>query len=179
MSTDGPESGLRFWLPELVAALDTDHCGAGAQLRSILTGRTARIGLDDDIVLVESLAESEMRVQADDPGVACDGSGFTTTVVVLGLLDADLEIDQAVRSGGIEIRSPISDTLWMYRMIELLLDASSRVPQLRELARQFRDQAGTTHRQPFVDWRTGSSDAESALLGQLGLLAEATVDLHA
>lgn len=179
MSTDGPESGLTFWLPELVAALDTDPCGAGAQLRSILTGRTARIGLDDDIVLVESVTEGEMRVRADDPAVACDGSGFTTTAVVLGLLDADVEIDQVVRSGDIEIRSPIADALWMYRMIELLLDGSSRVPRLRELARQFRDHAGPARRQPFADWRAGSREAESALLGHLGLLADVTVDLDA
>lgn len=179
MSTDERASGLAFWLPELVAALDADPCGAGAQLRSIFTGRTARIGLDDDVVLVESVAEGEMRVRPDDPDVECDGSGFTSTAVVLGLLDAEVEIDQVVVNGDIDIRSPIADALWMYRMIELLLDGSSRVPRLRELARQFRDEAGATQVGPFADWHAGARAAEIELLGRLGLLADTAVDLDA
>ncbi len=179
MSTEEPGAGLAYWLPELVAALDTDPCGAGAQLRAIFTGRTARIGLDDDVVLVQSVADGEMLVGPDDPAAACDGSGFTTTAVVLGLLDADVEIDQVVVSGDIEIRSPIADALWMYRMIELLLDGSSRVPRLRELAQQFRDQAGPPTGTPFADWQAGSRDVEIELLGRLGLLADRAVDLDA
>jgi hypothetical protein len=67
----------------------------------------------------------------------------------------------------------------MYRLIELLLDGSSRVPRLRELAHQFRREAGPVPTQPFVDWQDGSRAAECELLARLGLLADAKVDQDA
>jgi hypothetical protein len=176
MSTSPGVYGLAFWIPELLAALDEDPAGAGAQLRSTIAGRSARIGLDDDVVLVESIGEGSLTVRSDDTAAQPDGSGFTTRAVVVALLDSRVDINQVIISGDLELRSAIDDALWMYRIIELLLDGSSRVPRLRELSQQFLAAARVSPPRDFVDWRSGSRHVEIDLLGRLGLLVDQKVD---
>jgi hypothetical protein len=179
MSTDSSAMGLRFWIPELVAALDTDRCGAGVQLWSAVVGRSARITLDDDTVFVRCTSVGRLEVRSAENGdvTAVDGEGSTTTFAVHALLDGEIELNQAVVDGRIDIRSSIDDALWMYRVVELLLDGSSRVPRLRELKRQFYgDSPSPDSRPEFTGWVIGASNAERSMLERLGLTTTSVVD---
>lgn len=166
------------WLPELVAALDTDPCGAGALLWSTVVGRSARITLDDDAVFVRCMTVGHLQVgRADEDDGVADGEGSTTTVAVDALLNGEIELNQAIIDGKIEIRSSMDDALWMYRVVELLLDGASRVPRLRQLTREFC--ANSEHRTShpdFTSWSTGASIAELAMLERLGLTSTRVVD---
>ncbi len=179
MSTDLPTAGLEFWIPELVAALDTDRCGAGEKLWSIIVGRSARITLDKDRVFVRCTTVGHLDVlrAENDDVIVVDGEGSTTTFVVLALLAGELELNQSIFDGTIEIRSSIDDALWMYRVLELLLDGASRVPRLRELKRQFCLNSPPPDSRPeFTAWVTGASNAERSMLERLGLTTASTLD---
>ena len=80
-------------------------------------------------------------------------------------------------NGGIEIRSSVDDALWMYRVVELLLDGAARVPRLRRLSGQFRQgAAGRPPEPPLVDWRADATEVELAMLARLGLLVDQRMD---
>ncbi len=176
MSTERAVVGLTYWLPALVDALDVDPAGAGTRLREVIAGRCARITLDDDTVIVEAGGDGRVTVRTDDPNSLPDGTGATTSDVVLALIDGLVEVDQVIESGALEIRSSIDDALWMHRVIELLLDGSSRVARLRELADAFRLQAPPGDGAALVAWRDGGRAAEIDTLGRLGLLDDQRVD---
>jgi hypothetical protein len=179
MSTDSSAIGLRFWIPELVAALETDRCGAGAQLWAAVVGRSARITLGDDTVLVRctSVGHLEVRCAEEDDVTVVDGEGATTTFAVHALLDGVIELNRAIVDGTIDVRSSIDDALWMYRVVELLLDGSSRVPRLRELKRKFYEHSASPDSRPeFTAWVTGAANAEQSMLERLGLTTTSVVD---
>lgn len=176
MSTETATVGLTHWLPALVDALELDPAGAGTRLWDVIAGRSARITLDDDTVIVEGLGAGRMSVRSDDPHARVDGTGVTTSDVVLALLDGRVEVDQVIENGALEIRSSIDDALWMHSVIELLLDGSSRVGELRTLADDFRRRAPSGDRSVLVAWREGARAAEIDTLGRLGLLEDQRVD---
>jgi hypothetical protein len=158
---------LATWITELVEALDRDRSGAGRRLRQVVDGYRARIVLDTEVVLV-SMDHGEMSVGPDDLDATVDGWGATTTEVVLAILDADIEVAEAVERGHLQVVGSTKVVSRMFHAIELLLDGSARVPELRRLAARFIDEAGTT---PLpAPAPTEVAPVEAAMLQRLGLL---------
>ena len=157
---------LGQWIGELVAALDLDPLGGGVVLRSIVGSRRARIGLDEESVDVE-IRRGRLHVAPADPTVPVDGTGSTTTDVVLALLDGRTEVAEAFHDGSIHAIGSRDSIGRIFHVIELLLDAAGRVPSLRAVADDFRAAAAaeSAHRRR----RTTSNGAELDLLARLGL----------
>lgn len=163
MSTD-----LSGWIAELVARLDLDPAGGGRRLREVVEGRTARIGLDGETVLV-SMHGGELIVEDDRPEAAVDGSGWTTSEVVLGILAGMLEAGEAIEQGWIEVSGEEAEATRLFHTVELLLDGSARVPELRRLAAEFiESRAGLV---PQASPPRPNPGLEPALLARLGLEA--------
>jgi hypothetical protein len=168
-------SGLRYWLPELVQAADLDPQGGGTRLRVIAGARRARIGLDDDAVDVW-FRDGHLSVAPPSTTDPVDGVGSTTSAVVLELLAGRLEVSDAFARGEIQATGNRDSISRIFLIIEILLDASARVPRFRELADEFRTSrapapaatpAGTRESRRS-DGRIG--DAERTLLSRLGLV---------
>jgi hypothetical protein len=158
---------LRAWITDLVVAVDRDRFGAGRRLRQVVDGYRARIVLDGEAVLV-SMDHGAMTIGPDDPDAAVDGWGSTTTEVVLAILAAEIEVAEAVERGQLQVVGSTEAVSRMFHAIELLLDGSARVPELRRLAVRFIDEAGTTPLSASAP--TDVTLIEEAMLQRLGLL---------
>ena len=66
-----------------------------------------------------------------------NGSGQTDSKTVLDLLNGSLEVHDAIVSGRLEVSGNVNDVSRMFLAIDILLDASSRSPELQELASSF------------------------------------------
>ncbi len=165
MSTE-PARRLADWIRALVDACDLDPAGGGARLRSVVGTRRARIGLDDEVVEV-ALRGVRFEIVPPQGSLPVDGAGSTTTATVLALLDARLEVTEAFRSGAIELTGHRQAAVRILTAIEILIDASTRVPTLRGLADEFRDGAP---RSMVVPPRDDDRVTEHELLDRLGLL---------
>jgi hypothetical protein len=139
MSTE--RTSLRSWIERLVSALEDDPWGAGGRLRDLVWGYTARIVLDGGAVLV-SMPGEELEWLPATTQVDVDGEGATTSAVVVAILDKGLEVTDAVERGLVQAAGSPDAVLRMFHAIEVILDASARVPALRALADEFRREAG-------------------------------------
>jgi hypothetical protein len=170
MSTDRMRRRtLADWIAELVDACDLDPAGGGQRLRQVVGSRRARIALDDEVVEV-SLVGSVFEVAPAQRTMPVDGTGATSSATVVALLDGELEVSEAFHDGSIEATGNRQAVVRIFAAIEVLLDASARVPALRRLAADFRQQAGAN----ALDRRrrdVGRAE-ELALLGRLGLTGE-------
>ena len=160
-------TALATWITELVEALDRDRFGGGRRLRQVVDGYRARIVLDSEAVLV-SMDHGKMTIGPDDPDAAPDGWGATTTDTVLAILAADIEVAEAVERGQLQVVGSTETVSRMFHAIELLLDGSARVPELRRLAARFVDEAGT--RALSASAPTDVTMIEKEMLQRLGLL---------
>ena len=164
MSTE--RKSLQAWIEGLVTALDDDPWGTADRLRDVVAGYTARISLDDDSVIVSMQSRALVWGPTEAP---VDGEGSTTVAVVIAILDGRLEITDAVARGLVQARGSPEAVLRMFHAVELILDASARVPALRRLADEFR--RGAEDRAPDmtpVPWQQSRAD-ELALLARLGV----------
>jgi hypothetical protein len=156
---------LQDWLEELVARADLDPLGAGSRIREVVGTRRARIGLDDEWVIV--FFDGDDLGFSDDISLPLDGSGSTTSEVVLGVLGSSIEATEAIENGLIEVNGEPEEVVRMFQVIELLLDASARVPELRALADDFlRSRAGLD---PVMAPPSTSPIQELELLRRLGV----------
>jgi hypothetical protein len=165
MSTE--RRSLGSWIRALVRALDDDAWGAGARLRDVVDGYSARIRLDDETVLV-SMVDGRLAVRTGDERRPVEGEGATTSSVVLAILDGRLEATEAVERGLVHATGSPDAVVRMFHAIELILDASARVPALRRLADEFRRE--TPHPTDGIPSPpTPPRPAELALLERLGV----------
>jgi hypothetical protein len=160
---------LADWIGELVDACDLDPAGGGQRLRQVVGSRRARIALDDEVVEV-SLVGSTFEITPAQRTVPVDGTGATSSATVLALLGGELEVSEAFHDGSIEATGHRQAVVRIFAAIEILLDASTRVPALRRLAADFRRQADRvpSNRRHFDAGRV----EELALLSRLGLTGE-------
>jgi hypothetical protein len=159
---------LRGWIQELVDALDGDAWGAGARLRDVVGGYSARIALDDETVHV-SMPDGRLEWHTPDAGLPVDGEGGTTTGAVVAILDASLEVTDAVERGLVQAAGSPEAVVRIFHAIELILDASARVPALRRLADDFRREAGASRARPIPEPPRPPGPAELRLLDRLGV----------
>jgi hypothetical protein len=166
MSTE--RTRLRGWIQALVDALDGDVWGAGARLREVVGGYSARIALDDETVLV-SMPDGRLEWHPPEASISVDGEGGTTTGVVLAILDGGLEVTEAVERGLVQAAGSPEAVVRMFHAIELILDASARVPALRRLADDFRREAGASLAGAIPERPRPPGALELRLLDRLGV----------
>jgi hypothetical protein len=165
MSTE--RRSLQAWIGALVTALEDDPWGAAERLRDVVGGFTARISLDDETVVVSMPAG--VLAWETELGAAFDGEGSTTTAVVIAIVDGQLEVTDAVARGLVQARGSPEAVLRLFHAVELILDASARVPVLRRLADEFRHAAGATDAEVAPEsWQQARTD-ELALLQRIGV----------
>ena len=135
MSSEQSGRSLASYVEKLFAALDAADAAAGNRVRQLAASRTARISLDDETVLA-SFIDSELQVQPDDASALVDGHGATDRDTVVDLLTGRAEAFAALLSGQLEIVGEPDAVAGMLQIIETLLDAAPRVPELQLLERE-------------------------------------------
>jgi len=165
---------LAAWVRALVACVDAQDRHAGVRLRDIAAGRRARIGLDDETVLVH-FDGPVLVVTADDPNLPAHGAGWTDAGTVAAILAATVEATQAVLAGRVQIVGEPDAVTAMLHIVEILLDVSVRVPEMQRLGREFMASVGPSAAAPApapaLAWYPHElTDAELDLLGELDLL---------
>lgn len=137
---------LAEYVAELIARLDSADPAAVARMRAVVGARRARIRLDDEIVDVAFDASGALQVA--QPSGAVDGEGATDRQTVLDILDAYVEVTDAILDGRLAIVGATGDVARMFVAIEILLDGSTRIPSLQRLARDFREDPCREPRRP-------------------------------
>jgi SCP-2 sterol transfer family len=172
----GAGRSLGEYVSALIETLGRADAAALVRMQHIVRGRRARIRLDDEEVEIR-FAEGTLVVE---PGsqAAVDGTGGTDRATVLDLMDGNLEVSDAILSGRLDVVGDVDAVAAMFAAIEILLDASSRSPELQALAREFRERPAREPRRGPVRDRAGVTprpaeravSRERALLARLDLL---------
>jgi hypothetical protein len=108
-------------------------------MRAAAGNRGARIGLDDETVLVwfEGADLVVVSDTADQPDRPIDGQGRTDSATVVAILAGRLEATTAVLTGQVEASGSPEAVAALLQIIEILLDVAVRDPQLQDLAQSF------------------------------------------
>lgn len=165
---------LGEYVSELIEVLGRAQPAAMSRLRQIVGSRRSRIMLDEEAVDIW-LEPEGLRVQPADPFSRVDGIGATDSSTVLALLDGVVEVSDAILDGTLRVTGEARDISRMFMAIDILLDASTRVPELERLADRFRaERAGQrtaippgSGRAPWYPFRGG--EREESVLRELGL----------
>jgi hypothetical protein len=176
---------LRQYIVELLGRLQTDEPALARRVREVVGRARARIVLDDEAVEV-AWGSGGLTVEPVEDGedgdlarAGIDGVGATDRATTLELLAGRLEVHEAVLAGRLRVRGSVGDVARMVHAIELLLDASARVPALQDLARDYREDPcrepppgpRPPRSAPPIAWFPRVlSDGEARLLDELGLL---------
>jgi hypothetical protein len=161
-----PRHDLAWYVTELVERLGEGEPVTLVRLRTVVGPRRAAIGLDDETVTARFAPSGALEVVPVDGPVDVDGTGRTRHEVVLALLAGELDATDALVDGQIEVQGPLDAVTAMLIAIEILLDASTRVPPLRRLADLYVREHGEpavlrredrARRRPEreLDWATG------------------------
>jgi hypothetical protein len=170
-----PCRSLGEYVAELVGRLDGAEPAAVERMREVVGARRARIRLDGEVVDVAFGADGSLRV--GDPSGRVDGEGAVDRQTVLDLLDGYVEVTDAILDGRLAVAGETDAIARMFVALELLLDGSTRIPALQELARDFRNdpcrdpvrpRSGHVRRGPWHS--TGGHPAERSLLERNDLL---------
>ena len=170
---------LGGYVSALIAALGRTDPAALARMQEIVGGRRARIQLDDEEVEV-CFVTGTLVVELGRGLSAVDGMGSTDRATVLDLMDGHLEVSDAISAGRLDLAADVDAVAAMFAAIEILLDASSRSPELQALAREFRERPGRQPPRGPVHGRGGATPRpaesvaarEHALLARLDLLPD-------
>jgi len=156
----------------LIETLGLADPAALARMQQVVRGRRARIRLDEEVVEIR-FAGGELVVEPARSPAAVDGAGGTDRATVRDLMDGKLEVSDAISSGRLDVVADVDAVAAMFAAIEILLDASSRSPELAALAREFRERSALEpHRGPLRDLAGAAPrPAERAGARELALLA--------
>ena len=177
MSTE--QRSLAEYVVEIVERLDAGDPAAGRRLRRVVGHRRARIQVGVESVAVAFVAGHLLVVDAASCREPIDGEGATDRTTVVDLLDARTDVTECLLGGRMQVRGAWLDVADMFLAIEIVLDATPRVPALRRLAAAYRADAppleaaarrrGATRGAPL--WSHAAvDDAELVLLSRLGLV---------
>jgi hypothetical protein len=179
MSTDRddvPCRSLDDYVSELVERLGARDRAALARLRQAVGERSARIAVDEQSIDVR-FDGGRLVIEASREERDVDGSGCCDRRTVLDLLDGYLEVNEAILSGRLRVFGRLEAVERIFVAIEILLDGSARVPELRALADDYRrDPCLATIASLFPNGRrrrggrSGAHAAEMALLARLDLM---------
>lgn len=136
---------LADWIRALLAALDAAEPAAGAAIRRLAGASRAVIGLDAERAAVRfetgGFQAGRLVARRLPPagGGAASGCawGGTDGATVAALLGGHLEVSEAVASGRLDLRGSAAEVIAMCAILETLIDASTRVPELQRLAADY------------------------------------------
>jgi hypothetical protein len=171
---------LGEYIAELLDALGTTHPAALVRIRQVVGDRRACIVLDSEAVDI-SFGPVSLRIEPAVDAVSVDGVGATDSATVLALLDGYLEVTDAILDGQLRVSGAAEDIARMLIAMEILLDASPRIPALQALATRFQLQKRRQRSRSMPDpqnlsWYPFSCvSSEYELLSRLDLLPDATV----
>jgi hypothetical protein len=190
MSTEpSPPPGAGRTLGEYVSALietlGRADPAALVRMQQVVRGRRARIRLDDEEVEIRFAGGTLVVVPARSPAPV-DGTGGTDRATVLDLMDGNLEVSDAISSGRLDVVADVDAVAAMFVAIEILIDASSRSPELQALAREFRERSARRPPLGPVRERAGATPRpaertaarEHSLLARLDLLPDEAAPLR-
>jgi hypothetical protein len=161
---------LRAYILALVATLARHDSAGAARLREVVGRRLARITLDGESVDVTYVRRKLVVIKAGQSTRTPDGFGSTDRATAAALLDGRLEVYEAILDSRLELQGDLDAVSRIGIAIEILLDAATRMPELRALASRFRGESGpggaTSIPLPSIH------EEEIALLEKLGLLRD-------
>jgi putative sterol carrier protein len=127
---------LGEYIAALVDVVDGADAYASARMRAAAGSRRARIGLDDESVIV-AFDGGRLVVTADVEDARVDGTGHTESATVSDIIRGRLEATAAILDGRVQIKGSPGPVSAILQVIEILLDTSSRAPALQQLAQEF------------------------------------------
>ena len=168
---------LHQYVIALIRILGTNSPSALARMRQVVGDRRARIRLDDEAIDV-AFGPHGLRVERAIRRRRVDGEGATDSETVLALLDGYLEVSDAILEGRLRVSGAAEAVIRMFAAIDILLDASPRIPGLQALAARFRAERGErlggaspSHQRPWYPFASEADEWE--MLAGLDLLPEA------
>lgn len=161
-------SGVERWEPASFAAIR--RTAGRRRARIVLGGETASIGFGDGRFVVRRLPRP--------PALAIPlPYGRTDRQTAVALIAGHLEASDAIMDGRLEIHGSADDVADICALIEMLIDASTRIPDLQQLAREFRASSTAdlaAERRAGAERRRLSAelaDREEQLLRRYGLVS--------
>lgn len=133
---------LRDWIIALFEALEEAEPNRAAAIRKLAGVQMSRMVLDDERVTVR-FADDLLRVTRLRAGAALKRPyGSTVRHTVSALLLGYMEISEAIAQDHIKLRGSADEVMTICAIIEILVDASTRIPALQRLATEFLDMTG-------------------------------------
>ncbi|WP_372571643.1 hypothetical protein [Ruegeria jejuensis] len=167
-------SHLRDWIIALYAALEEAAPHRARAIRKLAGGQISRMILDDDRVTVrfhdEVLRVTRLRATAKlkSPNGATDRQ--TVTALLLGYM----EVSEAISQDYVRLRGTTDEVMAICAIIEILVDASTRIPALQKLADTFLattdSEAPRSDRRRRIATARATAQRERALLGRERLI---------
>lgn len=172
MSSDARH--LADWLRELFAALERAEPNTAESIARLAGDRTAQIGLDAERARV-AFANGRLTVRRlSNDGAPRAPWGRTTSEVVADVLAGYIEVSDAVREGLIDLQGNVDDVRDICGIVEVLVDASTRIPEMQGLSRAFLSDRPPSDMGPRRAARRAEAarhrTAEAAFLRREGLL---------
>jgi hypothetical protein len=172
-----PCRSLGEYVAALVSRLGERDPALLARLGEVVGGRCARISLDQETVEVRF---ERAGVVVSEPTMGeVDGEGSTDRHTTLDLLDGRLEVTDAILAGRLWVKGEVDSVTRIFQAIEILLDGSTRNPELPRLALDYGidpcryarppGSALTADRRVVID-PDPIPEGEGKLLRRLGLL---------
>ena len=128
---------LADWIRALFDALERGEPHTARAIARLAGERSAQIGLDSQRARVAFNAGRLAVRRLADGGVAGAPWGATTSGTVAGLLGGYLEIADAVAEGLIDLQGAVDDVRDICGIIEIFVDASTRIPAMQALSQAF------------------------------------------
>lgn len=127
-----PCRSLGEYVAALVSRLGEQEPALLARLGEVVGARCARISLDQETIEVRFQAGG---VVVTEPTIGeADGEGSTDRYTTLDLLDGRLEVTDAILEGRLWAKGEVESVTRIFQAIEILLDGSTRNPELQRLA---------------------------------------------
>ena len=128
---------LKDWISALYDALDQFEPHNARAIRGIAGKLRARIALDKEAVSVGFRGPVlDIRILKRSAPLAAP-SGMTSRACVTSILFGYLGVSEAVAQGQLELRGSATEVINIAAIIEILVDASTRIPPMQKLADQY------------------------------------------
>lgn len=142
---DVPARSLAAYVTELVHRLHVGEPALFRRLCDVVGKRRARISLDGESI--ELWFEGTSLIVADEPGAGpVDGEGGSDRLTTVELLAGHLDLVDAIVEGRLRATGDVESVSRIFQAIEILLDGSTRIPELRRLSLDYTAHTSATRR---------------------------------
>lgn len=161
---------LSEWLRKLFSELQKYEPHRARFIARIAGDRIARVGLDDEFARI-TFKNEKLSVRKV-PSLGRDDLpwGQTDTATVLALLSGYTALSDALAEGTLELQGSTEDVVRICHIIEVLVDASTRIPAMQQLSAELIDGWSPAPARQQLKMRSASKqqlrDAEKALLNR-------------